>query len=45
MSPAADLCSLFEMRGTLFPDGIHPNAEGNRILTRQVYEALTAEME
>ncbi len=45
MNPAADLCSLFEMRGDLFPDGIHPNAEGSRIIARQIREALTAEAE
>ncbi|MBR6954014.1 MAG: hypothetical protein IKH77_03095 [Clostridia bacterium] len=43
--PVIDLYSAFEGRGDLFPDGIHPNAEGNRILARQIYEALTAEAE
>ena len=43
--PVIDLYSTFEGRGDLFPDGIHPNAEGNRIISRQIREALTAEAE
>ena len=37
-----DLYSCFEGRGEFFPDGIHPNAEGNALIAQQVYEALSA---
>ena len=43
--PVIDLYGVFEGRGELFPDGIHPNAEGNRIIARQICESLAAEVE
>lgn len=35
-----DLYSALVDRGDLFPDGIHPNAEGNEIIAQTIYEAM-----
>lgn len=38
--PLIDLYTLLENKAHLFPDGIHPNAEGNRLIANAIYEAI-----
>ena len=36
-----DLHSITKDQGTLFPDGVHPDAEGNELIAKAVYDAIT----
>ena len=38
--PLIDLYAALQGRPVLFPDGVHPNAVGARIIARTVYEAI-----
>ena len=38
--PLIDVFSVFSGHPELFPDGVHPNAEGARLLAETVYEAI-----
>jgi lysophospholipase L1-like esterase len=39
--PLIDLYAALDNKGALFPDGVHPNAEGARLMAQKVYQALT----
>lgn len=36
-----DLYTITKDKGALFPDGIHPNSEGNALIAQAVYDAIT----
>lgn len=37
-----DIYSVFKDRKELFSDGVHPNAQGSRLLAQKIYESITA---
>jgi lysophospholipase L1-like esterase len=39
--PVIDLYVALDGKGTLFPDGVHPNVEGSHLMAEKVYQALT----
>ncbi|MBW8034464.1 MAG: hypothetical protein FVQ79_02030 [Planctomycetes bacterium] len=39
--PTIDLYQALSENGELFPDGIHPNAEGAKLIAEEVYRTLT----
>jgi lysophospholipase L1-like esterase len=39
--PMIDLYAALDDKPALFPDGVHPNAEGARLVAQKVYETLT----
>lgn len=42
--PVIDLNAPFEKRPELFPDGVHPNAEGANLIAQDVYTALVGKV-
>ncbi|MBR1811577.1 MAG: hypothetical protein IJ766_08035 [Clostridia bacterium] len=41
--PCIDLYTLFEDKSALLSDGLHPDADGAKLIAQTVYEALTAD--
>ena len=41
--PIINLYAVLDEREELFPDKIHPNAEGAREMAKNIYEVLTGE--
>ncbi len=39
--PTINLYELLDERGELFPDSVHPNAQGAREMARKIYQVLT----
>jgi lysophospholipase L1-like esterase len=39
--PVIDLHATFEDKSALFPDGVHPNAEGAKLMAETIHAALT----
>jgi acyl-CoA thioesterase I len=39
--PLIDLYVALDGKATLFPDGVHPNVEGSRLMAEKVYQTLT----
>jgi lysophospholipase L1-like esterase len=39
--PLIDLYLALDGKGSLFPDGVHPNVEGSRLMAQKVYQTLT----
>ena len=41
--PVIDLFDVFSEHPEMFPDGIHPDADGARLMAETVYKAINAE--